>query len=684
MGGLLEMAARYAASLLGQRFLLSLVFLCLLSPSWAAANLPTLTKISQIRHLTTEQAGLGYPVKIRGVITNDVPSPEFVIQDSASGIYVLGNKSFVHRLGDVVELEGVTEAGGFAPVVREKNLRILGKGPLPKARLYSLGELSAGQMDSQWVKLKGVVHSVSIDQTSWHEPALDMNLSANGGQFKVRVPIFSSQVDPSSWVGHEVAIEGVCGSLSNVWRQLVGLMLYVPRLSFIKIEGKVKEASVSALLRFSPDSATSERVRVQGVVSYQERGKAVYLQSSGRGLRVLSQQDTVLEPGDLVEALGFPVLGESEPVLEDATLRRLGHQEPPIPVELEVKPPFERYDGALVVANAILLDTRMQQDGLNLLLELNGFSFNALLPNGSATERLLAIPAKSQLRVTGVCLVRNGGPWHYPKSFQILVRSPEEIAVTHTPSWWNVRHSLWLLAVLAAVLFGALAWLVVLRGKLSTQVELYRQKLRGGAILEERNRIARELHDTLEQDMAGITMQLDLAADCFEKSAPIAQRAIETARNMSRHSMMEARRSVWDLRCHLLENGDLVYALKQVAELLSRRDGIKIDVQVCGVPSRLTPSLELNLLRIGQEAMTNAVKHAHAGNIVLELRYEPGSVQLRVSDDGIGFVPSESSLSNHFGLLDMRERAQAIGSEIQIASGEGSGTRIELEVVMKS
>lgn len=678
------MAASYAASLPEQRCLLSLVFLCLLSPSVTAANLPTLTKVSQIRHLTTEQAGFGYPVRIRGVITNDVPSPQFVIQDSSSGIYVLSDKSFVHRLGDIVELEGVTEAGGFAPVVREKNLRILGKGPLPKARLYSLGELSAGQMDSQWVKVKGVVHSVSIDRTSWHEPALDMNLSANGGQFKVRVPIFSSQVDPSSWVGHEVEIEGVCGSLSNVWRQLVGLMLYAPRLSFIKVEGKVKEASVSALLRFSPDSATSERVRLQGVVSYQERGKAVYLRSGGRGLKVLSQQDTVLEPGDLVEALGFPVLGESEPVLEDATLQQLGHQAPPIPVALEVTPPFERYDGELVVATAILLDTRMQQDGLNFLLEHNGFPFSALLPNGSAAERLLAIPAKSQLRVTGICLVRNDGRWHNPQSFRILLRSAEEVVVTHTPSWWNVRHSLWMLAVLAAILFGALAWVAVLRGKLSTQVELYRQKLRGGAILEERNRIARELHDTLEQDMAGITMQLDLAADCFEKSAPIAQRAIETARNMSRHSMMEARRSVWDLRCHLLENGDLVYALKQVAELLSRRDGIKIDVQVSGVPSRLTPSLELNLLRIGQEAMTNAVKHAHAGNIILELRYEQERVQLRVSDDGVGFVPSESSLSNHFGLLDMRERAQAIGSEIQIASGEGSGTRIELEVAMKS
>ncbi len=80
-------------------------------------------------------------------------------------------------------------------------------------------------------------------------------------------------------------------------------------------------------------------------------------------------------------------------------------------------------------------------------------------------------------------------------------------------------------------------------------------------MLEERNRIARELHDTLEQELAGITMQLDLAVDCFQQAPVVAQHALETARSMSRHSMIEARRSVWDLRCQLLEDGDLISAL---------------------------------------------------------------------------------------------------------------------------
>jgi signal transduction histidine kinase len=215
---------------------------------------------------------------------------------------------------------------------------------------------------------------------------------------------------------------------------------------------------------------------------------------------------------------------------------------------------------------------------------------------------------------------------------------------------------------------------------------IIRQKLRSGAVLEERNRIARELHDTLEQELVGITMQLDLAADCFQKAPDVAQRATETARKMSRHSMIAARRSVWDLRCHLLESGDLRSALKQVAEALAANNHVKIDVRIAGVPTPLEARAEMNLLRIGQEAVTNAVKHGHAQNIMVELQYEPEKLRLCVTDDGRGFSPEEAALARngHFGLLDMRERAQFLGSSLKISSTPGSGTRVEVEVPSSS
>jgi signal transduction histidine kinase len=146
--------------------------------------------------------------------------------------------------------------------------------------------------------------------------------------------------------------------------------------------------------------------------------------------------------------------------------------------------------------------------------------------------------------------------------------------------------------------------------------------------------------------------------------------------------MREARRSVWDLRCHLLENGDLVSALRLAVETLAVGNQVKVEVKVDGHPRRLAAPIEMNLLRIGQEAATNAGRHAHARNVTLELEYLPEKIRLCVSDDGQGFSRDEAALAGngHFGLLDMRERAQSLGCDLRIDSEPGSGTRVEVEL----
>ena len=178
-------------------------------------------------------------------------------------------------------------------------------------------------------------------------------------------------------------------------------------------------------------------------------------------------------------------------------------------------------------------------------------------------------------------------------------------------------------------------------------------------------------------------MQLDLAADCFQQAPRVAQQALENARDMSRHSMVEARRSVWDLRCQLLENGDLVSALAQIVEPLVPRERTKVSFKIQGSPVRLAGPVEMNLLRIGQEAVANAVKHGDARLVSIELSYTPESVCLTVADDGQGFAAGLPSPTGHFGLLDMRERAQSMGSQLRVESQPGRGTRISVEVLIQ-
>jgi signal transduction histidine kinase len=646
-----------------------------------AKPLPILTHAEQIRRLSPEQAALGYPVRVRGVITMDAPAPDFFIQDATAGIYAEGSvlPRYAHLLGQWVEIEGITGPGKFAPVIREQRLRVLGKGVLPKARLFPFAELADGRQDSQWARVRGIVRSVGIDRGSWRETALAMRVASDGGEFNVRVPVARDQAVPS-WVDSEVLIEGVCGSLYNANRQLTGILFYVPRLSFVTIEAPASEASLSDLLRFSSKKGVRHRVRVRGVVGYQQLGNALFLVSQGKGLRVLTQQSTPLKIGDLVDVLGFPAMGDSAPMLEDAVYQLVSHENAPEPVELNLETPWEQFDGAVVTAEAKLVNRQAQPDGLRLLLQQGDVFFDAALPPGVVEQRLLSVPLNSEVRITGICLVRSGGLWRIPQSIRVLLRMPQDLVVLGAPSWWNLSHTLWLLGMTALVLLFVAAWVVVLGRRLREQMDVIRQKLRSSAVLEERNRIARELHDTLEQELAGITMQLDLAVDCFQQAPGVAEQALETARNMSRHSMVEARRSVWDLRCQLLDDGDLVFALAKIVEPLTPRGHVKVDTRFEGTPVRLPRPAEMNLLRIGQEAVANAMKHGLARHISIELRYAPESVRLTVSDDGQGFAADQASPAGHFGLLDMRERAQSMGSCLTVESDPGHGTRIAVEV----
>lgn len=610
----------------------------------------------------------------------DAPAPDFFVQDATAGIYVEGSASprYSHLLSQSVEVEGVTGPGKFAPVIRETKMRVLGQGALPRAQLFPFSELANGQQDSQWAQVRGIVRSAAIDRSSWREATLAMRVASEGGEFNVRVPIARDQ-DFSSWVDSEVLIEGVCGSLYNTNRQLTGILFYVPRLSFIAVEAPATEVLLSSLLRFSPADGTHHRVRVRGIVGYQQ-GNALFLQSQGKGLRVRTEHGTPLAIGDLVEVLGFPAMGDSAPMIEDAVFHRLLHDKAPEPLKLNLNAPWEQFDGTVVTTDAKLLNRQTQPDGLRLMLQHGDVFFDADVAGGAAAERMLSIPLNSEVQVTGICLVRSGGLWQIPQSFRMLLRVPQDVVVLTTPSWWNSRHTAWLLGITGGILLAVLVWVVVLGRRLQEQMEIIRQKLRSGAVLEERNRIARELHDTLEQELAGITMQLDLAADCFQQAPNVAQHALETARDMSRHSMIEARRSVWDLRCQLLEDGDLVTALARIVEPLVPREQTKVDFKILGTPVRLPGPVEMNLLRIGQEAVANAVKHGRATQVAIELRYAPESVCLTVSDDGQGFAASQSSPTGHFGLLDMRERAQSMGSHLQVESEPGSGTRIAVDV----
>ena len=218
-----------------------------------------------------------------------------------------------------------------------------------------------------------------------------------------------------------------------------------------------------------------------------------------------------------------------------------------------------------------------------------------------------------------------------------------------------------------------------------TAWQLYRLRVRRialqfRAVLAERNRIAREIHDNLAQDILGISVQLELVARLMPAAAESAKGHLDRARMLVRNSMTEARRYVWDLRSQELQKKDLPAALRDTTKRLTAESEIETVVEVAGPLRPLPIEVETNLLRIGQEAVNNAVKHARAKRIEVGLNFETRKVQLSVRDDGRGFDPSEQIADGHFGLLGMHERAEQIGGVLSIDSAPERGTQIAVEV----
>ena len=202
------------------------------------------------------------------------------------------------------------------------------------------------------------------------------------------------------------------------------------------------------------------------------------------------------------------------------------------------------------------------------------------------------------------------------------------------------------------------------------------------AVLGERTRLAQELHDTVEETLTGIALQLDTAAKLYESKPEHALNHLNLARNLMAKSQIEIRRSVWDLRRRALEQFDLSGALQQSARQMTHGTGIQVELETTGPVQALPEVVEVNLFRIGQEALTNVIKHSRARRVKIELSFGPQEVVLQIKDNGTGFTlancpgPSEG----HFGLLGMSERAKRIGGQFVPTSAPGKGTTVRVEV----
>jgi signal transduction histidine kinase len=648
-------------------------------------NLPTLTQAEQIRRLSLPEAQRHYPVKLRGIVLDYSSLPTLFIADDTGGIYVKVTGDQPLRQGQILEIEGVIDAGKFAPMVIPSSLRTVGEGRLPPPRDVTFQRISSGVEDSQWVRVTGIVRSTGTQvlKRKLKCPVLAV-VTEDGGRLNVLVNDERGEPIPSL-VDAEVAVTGIAESIYNGKRQLINVRLLAPGTNFIELVHPAPVDTLTAparpidsLRQFSTEKPSGHRVRVDGIVTLQQPGKCIFIQDKTGSVRVETEQLDSIAPGDRVEAIGFPAVYDYTPVLEDAVFHKVGTGPPVLPLDLTAREAQVRnHDADLICVNAQLLNQFRTPDQLILVLQEGDTLFRAQLVKSEAAN--VKIRDGARLQVTGICLAQFEN-YHSPRAFQMILRSPADLVVLHQPSPWTASRLRWALGILSSVLLGVGIWVGTLKRQVSIQTRAIREKIEREAVLQERMRIAREFHDSLEQELAGVRMQIELTAATVATAPGTAAASLQMARTMICHSQAEARRSVWELRSQILENTTLPAALSTIAGSLE--NGAPIAVNVSGRPGALPMRVESNLLRIAQEAITNAIKHAKPRHITVDLDYQADGARLKIFDDGCGFCvdTAPDRQDGHFGLLGMKERVDKIAGTLRITSFPGKGTRIEVFV----
>jgi PAS domain S-box-containing protein len=444
--------------------------------------LPLLQAVRDVRNLPIEKARKAQPVRLTAVVTYyDREWNNLFIQDATNGIYVHAEKVLPIQMGDLVELTGFSGPGEFAPIVFPTGVKVLGHQERPKPLNLPLSELLTGREDSQFVVLDGVIQSAHIDSNH-----VFLELAHGNGRFSVRAPGIASEETIQKLVDARVRVIGACGSVFNQRRQIVGVRLFSQSLADVTIMNAPPAdpfagpiTTVDGVLQFDPDAKAGHRIRVRGRVIWSGGGKAVYLTDDTAGLLVELESAERIEPGTLVEVVGFPKVERSVHSLQRAILRRL-------PAELENPRPRTvignrildgDHDAEFVRLEARLVDVARRKDGWALVLQADPHVFEAFLDgNPTAGEPFAALAPGSLVSVTGVSVVQRDQE-AAPQSFRVLLRYPSDVAVIKRPPWWTWRYAPVLLSAAGLVTLSALAWVISLRRRVKQQTDLIHERV---------------------------------------------------------------------------------------------------------------------------------------------------------------------------------------------------------------
>ena len=483
--------------------------------------------------------------RVRGVVTICGANAIF-IQDDTAGLLInvdLGACTADPAAivpGAEVVATGTIGRGGFAPMLHLATIEVVGTKPLPQPVPVERGRFLTGGYDGMLVEIEGVFKGVRD-----REGQRVLSLESDGREYEARAapPLIGRDLEPV--VGAAVRVRGLALPVFNTRGGLVQ-----PRIDIVSRDGfsvvtpppaspfACQKVPLGALGHYRPQPFDGRIVRIEGTVVHAVSGGVIHVQDGANGVVVKPQVAASVRPGDRIEAAGFIDTSGRVAGLAQAFVKRIAPGPPPEPLVVtpdEIVAVNEAavgsgqmaypgdYDGCLVRFMGELVESRSMADGGMLLVHAGGSSVTAIAESDDFAD-LAKLPPGATLDLVGIVKTEwsqlPGDQSARPvRRLGLLVRSADDVRLVRAPPWWTARRIATALAgvVLLTTIGGIAAgsWILLLRRQVRRQLAVIERGLREEAVVEERRRIAREFHDSLQQELAGLALRLESAAAHF-------------------------------------------------------------------------------------------------------------------------------------------------------------------------